>query len=73
MNIFDNNVEWSGKILELNLEFFYAINEPHGIYINGDMIKVDQEYLEMVNKVQSFYEKFKNKWSKIVASRQDKI
>jgi hypothetical protein len=27
----------------------------------------------MVGKVQSFYEKFKNKWSKIVASRQDKI
>jgi hypothetical protein len=55
------------------LEFFYAINEPHGIYINGQMIKIDQEYLEMVNKVKSFYEKFKNKWSKIVASRQDKI
>jgi hypothetical protein len=73
LNIFDNNVEWSGKILELNLEFFYAINEPHGIYINGEMIKIDEEYLEMVNKVKSFYEKFKNKWSKIVASRQDKI
>jgi hypothetical protein len=37
------------------------------------MIKIDEEYLEMVNKLKSFYEKFKNKWSKIVASRQDKI
>lgn len=73
LNIFDNNVEWSGKILELNLEFFYTINEPHGIYINGQMVKIDQEYLEMVNKIQSFYEKFKTKWSKIVASRQEKI
>jgi hypothetical protein len=73
LNIFDNNVEWSGKILELNLEFFYTINEPHGIYINGQMVKIDQEYLEMVGKIQTFYEKFKTKWSKIVASRQDKI
>jgi len=70
MNIFPENVEWSGKVLELNLEFFYTINEPHGIYLNGDMIKLDQEYLEMVGKLQQNYEKFKTKWSKIVAIRQ---
>ena len=70
MNVFPENVEWSGKILELNLEFFYTINEPHGIYLNGNMVKLDQEYLEMVGKLQSNYEKFKTKWGKIVSSRQ---
>ena len=70
MNVFPENVEWSGKILELNLEFFYTINEPHGIYLNGNMVKLDQEYLEMVGKLQSNYEKFKSKWGKIVSSRQ---
>jgi hypothetical protein len=73
MNVFSENVEWTGKILELDLEFFYTINEPHGIYINGQMVKIDQEYLEMVNKIQAYYEKFKTKWSQIVASRQDNI
>ena len=70
MNVFKENVEWNGKILELNLEFFYTINEPHGIYVNGDMVKLDQEYIQMIGKLQSNYEKFKTKWSKIVASRQ---
>jgi len=70
MNVFDENVEWNGKILELNLEFFYTINEPNGIYVNGDMVKLDQDYVEMVAKLQKNYEKFKTKWSKIVASRQ---
>ena len=70
MNVFSENVEWNGKILELNLEFFYTINEPHGIYVNGEMVKLDQEYMEIVGKLQSNYEKFKTKWSKIVASRQ---
>ena len=73
MNVFSENVEWTGKILELDLEFFYTINEPHGIYINGQMVKIDQEYLEMVNKIQAYYEKFKTKWSQIVASRQNNI
>ena len=70
MNVFNENVEWNGKILELNLEFFYTINEPNGIYVNGDMVKLDQDYVEMIDKLQKNYEKFKTKWSKIVASRQ---
>lgn len=70
MNVFNENVEWNGKVLELNLEFFYTINEPNGIYVNGDMVKLDQDYVEMIDKLQKNYEKFKTKWSKIVASRQ---
>jgi hypothetical protein len=69
LNVYHNNVEWSGKILELDLEFFFTIKEPNGIYINGDMMKLDEKYLEMIPKIQSFYEKFKTKWSKIVSSR----
>lgn len=73
LNVFHDNVEWSGKILEINLEFFFTINEPNGIYVNAEMVKIDQEFLEMVGKLQKFYEKFKNKWSKIVASRQEDV
>jgi hypothetical protein len=32
-------------------------------------MKLDEKYLEMIPKIQSFYEKFKTKWSKIVSSR----
>ena len=73
LNVFPDNVEWSGKILENDIEFFFTINEPNGIYINGQMIKIDQDYLETINKLQAYYEKFKNKWSKIVASRQEDV
>ena len=37
------------------------------------MIKIDQDYLETIAKLQSYYEKFKTKWSKIVASRQEDV
>jgi hypothetical protein len=73
LNVYPENVEWSGKILELNIEFFFSINEPNGLYIKGDMVKIDQDYMEMVGKLQSYYEKFKSKWSKIVASRQEDV
>tara|TARA_R110000868_G_scaffold242209_1_gene497741 strand:+ start:1061 stop:1651 length:591 start_codon:yes stop_codon:yes gene_type:complete len=70
LSVFDDNVEWTGKIKELDLEFFFSINESDGLYINGQMIHIDQDYMNMVMKLQSYYQKFKTKWSKVIASRQ---
>ena len=70
LNVFPNNVEWSGKIIDFDIEFFFTIGEENGVYINGQMIKVDDKFLDMVNKLKTFYEKFKSKWAKIMASRK---
>jgi hypothetical protein len=43
LNIYPNNVEWSGKIIDADIEFFFSIGEENGVYINGDMIKTDDE------------------------------
>lgn len=70
LNIYPNNVEWSGKIIDFDVEFFYSIGEDNGIYINGDMIKTDEKFLDMIEKLKNYYEKFKSKWAKILASRR---
>jgi len=70
LNLYSNNVEWSGKITELDVEFFYSIGETNGIYINGTMTKIDDDYLEFLNKLKQYYEKFKSKWSKVIAARK---
>jgi hypothetical protein len=70
LNLYANNVEWSGKVTELDVEFFYSIGETNGIYINGTMTKIDDDYLEFLNNLRQYYEKFKSKWSKVIASRK---
>lgn len=70
LNLYENNVEWSGKITELDVEFFYSIGENNGIYVNGTMTKIDDEYLGFLVKLRKFYEKFKSKWSKVIAVRK---
>lgn len=70
LNLYQNNVEWSGKIVDQDMDFIFTIGENNGIYINGDAVKVDPEFLDMINKLQRYYEKFKSKWSKLVASRK---
>jgi len=70
LNLYPTNVEWSGKVTELDIEFFFSIGETNGVYINGTMIKLDDEFTEMVTKLKMYYEKFKSKWSKILSSRK---
>ena len=70
LNLYPSNVEWSGKIIDKDIDFMYTIGESSGIYINGDMIKVDPEFVETINKLSSYYDQFKAKWAKILAQRK---
>jgi hypothetical protein len=70
LNLYSNNVEWSGKIIDMDVDFFMSIGEKNGVYINSKMIKVDDELVEVLNKLRTYYEKFKSKWALIIASRK---
>jgi hypothetical protein len=34
------------------------------------MIKVDDEFVEFINKLKSYYLKFRTKWAKVIATRK---
>jgi len=70
LNVYTNNVEWSGKVIDQDLEFFYSIGENSGVYINGDMIKLNEEFMDFIQKLSTYYNKFKAKWSRVLASRK---
>lgn len=70
LNIYPNNVDWSGKVIDYDVEFYYSIGENNGVYINGDMIKMDENTLELLEKLRTYYEKFKSKWARIVSQRK---
>jgi len=70
INIYPTSVEWSGKVIDQDLEFFYSIGENNGVYINGTMSRIDDEFLEFITKLKGFYQKFKTKWAKVLATRK---
>lgn len=70
INIYPTSVEWSGKVIDQDLEFFFSIGENNGVYINGNMIKVDDDFMDFVTKLKSYYMKFKTKWAKVLATRK---
>lgn len=70
LNIYKTDVEWGGKIIDFDIQYYFTLGENNGIYIDGTMIKVDENFLNMLNKLETYYEKFKAKWAKVLASRK---
>ena len=70
LNIYTNNVEWSGKLVKFDTEFFYTVGERNGVYIIGNMIKIDEEAMEMLKNLKDYYQTFSVKWAKILADRK---
>ena len=54
LNVYPNNVDWSGKIIDSDLDFTFTIGENSGIYVDGEMLKVDENFLELLNKLQQY-------------------
>jgi len=70
LNLYPQNVDWSSRVIDFDIEFYFSIGENNGVYVNGDMIKLDENLVELINKLTSFYDKFKSKWAKVVSQRK---
>jgi hypothetical protein len=70
LNVYPNNVEWSGKLIDEDIDFIFTIGEDSGVYINGQMIKLDNDFMTTINKLQQYYQKFKSKWGRVLANRK---
>ncbi len=70
LNVYENEVQWSGKIIDFDVEFFFSIGENNGVYVNGNMIKLDEKFTDMAQKITKFYDKFKSKWAKVLVTRK---
>lgn len=70
LNVYSNMVEWSGNLIEFELQFMFVLGRENGIYIKGDMINTDDDFLNLVQKLKKYYEKFKSKWAKVLGNRK---
>jgi len=70
LNVYPNTVEWSGKIIDKDFNFLYTIGESSGVYIEGTLIKLDEETKTLIDKLYDYYSKFKARWAKVLAIRK---
>jgi len=70
LHLYKNSVEWGGKLIDDNITFLYTIGENGGVYISADIVKIDEDFLQIITKLEQYYQKFKSKWSKVLAIRK---
>jgi len=70
LNVYENNVDWGGRLVKFDTEFFFSLGESNGVFITSKMAKVDQEFTETLDKLKSYYQIFSAKWSKVLANRK---
>lgn len=61
------NVEWSGKFTNSDLEWVYSLDNSNGIYISGDLVRLDDDMMEILKKLVGYYETWSNEWANKLA------
>jgi hypothetical protein len=70
LNMYENNIEWSGKLVKFDIDYYYSVGEKNGVYISGNMVQVDEDFSEMMETLKSYYNTFSSKWAKVLADRK---
>jgi hypothetical protein len=70
LNMYENNIEWSGRLVKFDIEYYYSVGEKNGVYISGNMVQVDEDFSEMMETLKSYYNTFSSKWAKVLADRK---
>ena len=70
LNMYENNIEWSGKLVKFDIDFYYSVGEKNGVYISGNMVQVDEDFSEMMETLKNYYNTFSSKWAKVLADRK---
>ena len=70
LNMYENNIEWSGRLVKFDIEYYYSVGEKNGVYISGNMVQVDEDFSEMMETLKNYYNTFSSKWAKVLADRK---
>jgi hypothetical protein len=62
-----SNVEWSGKFPNFELEWVYSLDNSNGIYISGDLVRLDEDMMEVLKKLVGYYDTWSIEWSNKLA------
>ena len=70
-NITSEQVRLDGKITDKDISFvFITGNDETGVYVNADMLKLDQEVITTIEKLEKFYHSFTDSMNELILNRK---
>jgi hypothetical protein len=56
------NVEFSGKFNDNNIEWFFSLDDSRGVYITADLLQLTDDTLKQLQKLVGYYQTWANEW-----------
>ena len=70
LDIYENSAKLNGKIGEIGLMFTLSTGDDTGVYINGQMLKIDENSLSIIQKMTQYQAKFSSTINDLLVSRK---
>ena len=70
ITINENQIRLDGKLTDEDIDFVLIAGNERGLYINADMLKLEQETLVTLDKLLKFEEVFKTSMETLINQRQ---
>lgn len=68
--ISSDQIRLDGMLTDYDIDFVLIAGEEHGLYINADMLKVEKEVVDLITKLQKYYETFVNPMNELITKRK---
>jgi hypothetical protein len=69
-NVYANSVRLDGKIFD-DMSFVYIAGEDNGLYVNCNMLKIDDENTRVIEKLNKFEHTFQDVANNLIINRKN--
>lgn len=70
LHVYETSAKLDGKIGEIGLQFTLSTGDDTGLYINGQMLKIDENSLEIIRKLGAYEIKFSSTINDLLVRRK---
>jgi len=70
MTINENQIRLDGTLTDNDISFVIIAGEEGGLYINADMLKIEQAEIDVLNKLVKFEKTYKDAMEPLITQRQ---
>ena len=71
MTIAENQIRLDGSLTDLDINFVFIAGTERGLYINSDMLKLDDDVMEALQKLSKFEDTFKTTVEPLITQRSN--
>jgi hypothetical protein len=69
-NIYPQSIRLDGSISDMDISFVFIAGDERGLYINADMAELNQESIEILNKLNKFQHTYEDVVNQMIVSRK---